>query len=251
MTVSESGTGAASRRRPKRSELVAAEIVEEIAGRGLRPGDLLAPEGAMLDHYGIGRASLREGLRLLESQGVVSLKPGPGGGPVVGHVEAANLARTANLYFRLAGSTYRELADALLFLEPWLAELAAKRPDRPEVRSHLESALAETDLVRDDPAGIVRTAPGFHQAIAALSGNLVLGIFSSAIAETFTTHVLGGIELGPHQGQFLAAHHDLADAIIGGHPVRAHRLAAEHFRDIIDYCDSQAPGRLDDTVEWR
>ena len=37
------------------------------------------------------RASLREALRLLESQGLVTLKSGPGGGPVVGEVDAANL----------------------------------------------------------------------------------------------------------------------------------------------------------------
>src|SRR6516165_7115435 len=80
-------TGRSFARRPgpplrnvKRSEMLAQEIVEEIIAKGLNPGDLLPPEAEMLSHYGVGRASLREALRLLESQGLVTLKPGPGGG---------------------------------------------------------------------------------------------------------------------------------------------------------------------------
>src|ERR1700757_3584335 len=89
----------------KRSEVLAREIVEEIVAGGLEPGDGLPAEGGMLDHYEGGGGSLREALRLLESQGRVTLKSGPGGGPVVGEVDAANLGRTASLYFRLAGAT--------------------------------------------------------------------------------------------------------------------------------------------------
>ena len=62
--------------------------------QGLGSGDRLPLEAAMVEQYGVSRASLREALRLLEVQGLIRLKPGPGGGPVVGAVEAANLART-------------------------------------------------------------------------------------------------------------------------------------------------------------
>src|SRR5215471_8390567 len=63
-------------RNVKRSELLAQEIVEEILARDLEPGELLPPEAKMLSHYGVGRASLREALRLLEAQGLVTFKPG-------------------------------------------------------------------------------------------------------------------------------------------------------------------------------
>ena len=71
-------------RPPKAAMLVAQRIVRDIVRGGLRPGDVLPPERAMLATYETGRGTLREALRLLEFQGVITLRPGPRGGPVPG-----------------------------------------------------------------------------------------------------------------------------------------------------------------------
>ena len=63
-------------RPPKAAMLVAQRIVRDIVPGGLRPGDVLPPERAMLATYETGRGTLREALRLLEFQGVITLKPG-------------------------------------------------------------------------------------------------------------------------------------------------------------------------------
>ena len=89
----------------------------------------------MLAHYQVSRESLREALRLLEAQGIVSIRRGPSGGPVVGRAETANLARTLTLYFQLAGATYEELLQAWRLLEPLAAELAARNVDRDVVHA--------------------------------------------------------------------------------------------------------------------
>ncbi len=73
-----------ARRNVKRSEVVAHRIAQAIASDGLIHGDRLPPESAMLSQYGVSRASLREALRMLEVQGLLNLRPGPGGGPIVG-----------------------------------------------------------------------------------------------------------------------------------------------------------------------
>src|SRR6478736_4725215 len=66
-------------RAEKVSEVVARSIVQDIASRELQPGTMLPPESVMLERYRVGRASLREGLRILEIQGLITIKPGPGG----------------------------------------------------------------------------------------------------------------------------------------------------------------------------
>src|SRR5262245_43750238 len=86
-------TGDATNRPLKTSEMVARDVVHAIVTRGLRTGDKLPSEAAMLAEYGVSRESLREGLRLLEVQGLISIRRGPGGGPVVGRIDAANLGR--------------------------------------------------------------------------------------------------------------------------------------------------------------
>ena len=91
----------------KASERVAQDIVRDIVRRGLQTGDRLPLEAAMVEEYGVSRTSLREALRILEVQGLISLKPGPGGGPVVGTVEPSHLARTAALYFHLSARHLR------------------------------------------------------------------------------------------------------------------------------------------------
>ena len=65
----------------KTSEVVAFAVARDIVEHGLRSGDRLPLEAEMVEQYGVSRESLREALRLLEAQGIVSIRRGPGGGP--------------------------------------------------------------------------------------------------------------------------------------------------------------------------
>ena len=131
-------TGDAVFRPLKTAEGFARDLVRDIVSRGLQAGDKLPSEAVMLEDYGLSRESLREGLRLLEVQGLITIRRGPGGGPIVGHLDPASLGRTSTLYFHLAGATYRELLEAWIVLEPILAGRAARNPDRALVRATME-----------------------------------------------------------------------------------------------------------------
>src|SRR6476661_11165886 len=99
---------AASRRNDAsalRAEKVAARvarlIVRDIVERDREPGDALEPESLMLERFGVSRASLREALRILETHGLITIKPGPGGGPSVGAVSSRDFGRMATLFFQV------------------------------------------------------------------------------------------------------------------------------------------------------
>jgi GntR family transcriptional regulator, transcriptional repressor for pyruvate dehydrogenase complex len=235
----------------KRSEIVAREIVEEILARDLHPGDVLPSETVMMARYSVARATLREALRLLEAQGLVTIKPGPGGGPVTTAVDASNLGRSSTLYFRLAGATYRQLAEAMEIVEPWLAQLAATQSDPEVARARLTAALEATDAVRGDAEGVWRVAPQFHETVFALSGNLVLSTTASALSAIFKEQVLVHVDLAPRQPQFLEAHRALAKAIIGRQPELAYGLALAHQQELTQYCAERVPAVMDRTVEWQ
>src|SRR3954454_10755372 len=122
MTIAEP-----AQRPPKAAMLVAQRIVRDALRDNLRPGDLLLPERIMLEKYETGRGTLREALRLLEFQGVISLKPGPGGGPVLMSPPASHLASTLMLLMQLNKAPYRAIVEVRNAFEPMISQLAAHR----------------------------------------------------------------------------------------------------------------------------
>jgi DNA-binding transcriptional regulator YhcF (GntR family) len=140
--------------------LVAHRIVRDIVRGGLRPGDLLPPERAMLQTYGTGRGTLREALRLLEFQGVIALKPGPGGGPILMNPEPAHLASTLQLLMQLNKASYRVIVEARTALEPMISQLAAER-----ISAESLAELAGTiGRMRAGPAGVLAVRGHRHLA---------------------------------------------------------------------------------------
>jgi DNA-binding FadR family transcriptional regulator len=132
LTIGEVSLHRPPSRAVKASEQVAQAIVRDMVQRGLGSGERLPGEAAMAASYRVSRATLREALRILEVQGLISLKPGPGGGPTVGTVEPRNLARTQSLYFHLGAARYRDVMAAQVEMESTCARLAAGHPDRAE-----------------------------------------------------------------------------------------------------------------------
>jgi GntR family transcriptional repressor for pyruvate dehydrogenase complex len=236
------------RRTAKTAETVAAEIVHDIVARGLGTGDTLPSETAMLSHYRVSRGSLREGLRLLEVQGMIRLKPGPGGGPVVGTVDPQNLARISTLYLYLGGATYADLQATHLTIEPLVAELAARSPDRAVVRERLEPFL-KPDLPLEGPAYRLATN-SFHGTLHELVGNRMLELFVRVVVHITMTHIIERVDTSGMRERIHEEHRELARAVIAGQPSKAKRLQEEHFTWLWEHYRKVWPARFDELIEW-
>ena len=70
-------------RAPRNPELIAAQIVRAITRGQYSPGSMLPQEEEMCQTFGVARNTIRESLRILETQGVISVRPGRYGGPTV------------------------------------------------------------------------------------------------------------------------------------------------------------------------
>src|ERR1700728_3583071 len=79
-------------------------IAREVAEKRLPPGSPLPPEHVMANQYGVGRSSVREALRILENQGLIVIRPGLGGGPIVGQSSAADFGKTMTLFLQIQGT---------------------------------------------------------------------------------------------------------------------------------------------------
>jgi GntR family transcriptional repressor for pyruvate dehydrogenase complex len=233
----------------KMSETVARDIVHDIISRGLSTGDRLSSEAAMLEQYGVSRESLREGLRLLEVQGLITIRRGPGGGPSVGHVDPANLGRISTLYYHLAGGTYAELFEAWVVTEAILAERAARNDDRTLVREAMAPFSAPVRHA-EDMAEFVDSHAHFHSVIGRLAGNRVLELTLQAMAQIVTHHVVVNTDPRELEGEIDRDHMEIARAIAAGHAAKARTLMEGHILSMVEHLTGQI-GDLDDLIEWR
>jgi GntR family transcriptional regulator, transcriptional repressor for pyruvate dehydrogenase complex len=236
----------------KTSESVARDIVHSVVSGGLGQGDSLPSEARMLEEYGVSRESLREGLRLLEAQGLISLRRGPGGGPIVGTVDPANLGRVSTLYYHLVGATYGELFEAWAVAEGYLAERAARNEDRDLVRATLEPYMHDDDGEIGTLDEFVTHHTEFHTDVGALAGNRVMQLSLMAIGQTVTHHI--AYTADPRDVSEIL-HHDhlvIAEAIIAGKPIKARDQMRLHLERVAAFYDRLSGGEVvDQLIEWR
>ena len=235
----------------KASESVARDIVDDIVVRAMREGDTLPAESAMLQEYGVSRETLREALRLLEVQGLISIRRGPGGGPIVGVLDPANLGRMSTLYYHLAGATYAELFEAWVVCEPIIADLAAANPDRAHVRRAMTPYLDEHGPEAESLVHFVVRHTEFHTIVGSLARNKVLQLSLMATGQIVTHHVINHADPRDARNTIEHDHAGIAQAIISGHGVKARRLMQEHIQGIADLYRTTIGEQMDDYIGWR
>jgi DNA-binding FadR family transcriptional regulator len=249
-------------RRGKISLVIAQSVVREIATKQLAPGSQLPTEQAMAAQYGVGRASIREAMRLLELQGIVEIRRGNGGGPVVGTSASQRFGETMTMHMQIRGATMRDLHESAIYLEPLAAERAAAL-----VRDGKADPAAVAEMVEESRRDLARDADGllssqeyvesgqrFHLLIREICPNPVLDLICNAVAHIYSTRTAaGGANLFTQETrmQLYVDHIRIADAIQRGDPHAARELSFAHAT-----CSARAileafPDLENDLVDWQ
>ncbi len=244
------GAGQSAPRAPKRADLLARSIVRDITRQHLAPGTMLPAEAEMTFKYAVGRATVREALRLLEAQGLIALKPGPGGGPEVAQLTPRHFGDMARLHLQMADATYEELVHARLSIEPLMAGLAATNRD-PAGAERLQRALEETKSVDlEDDDAYMASSRTFHSTITGISGNRVLDLFSVALKEIMDSEVEPAYTAPEDRALVQKAHEDIAEAVLAGHAEKAEHLMRAHMKEFADTMEANQPGFMRRPIEW-
>ncbi len=239
-----------SRRPMKMSDKLARQIVDDILAKGLRCGCMLPTEAEMTRDYSVSRGTLREALRLLEVQGIITIKPGPRGGPMIADPEPADFARMMRFYLRMRGATYREVLGARLAIEPMMARLAADAQDEKGI-AELRRVIALCEQA--DPsneAEWLSTSHLFHATIAGISGNAVLDLLGMSLKDVYHSWALTSLAPLKLRAKVLSVHRAIADAILGGKGLEAERLMADHMMFYAEQSGKVHAASLDDRIEW-
>jgi GntR family transcriptional regulator, transcriptional repressor for pyruvate dehydrogenase complex len=164
---------------PKMAELVADRIRAQLARGELKPGDSLPSETELMERFGVARPTMREAIRILESESLITTRRGAQKGPKVRPNDASLLARRAGLHLQRSGATWRDLYEAQAVIEPGAVALAAKRRTRADLaalRDLIEQARQLTDVADFGPI-----AAEFHIALIRASKNKTLTMFGETL----------------------------------------------------------------------
>lgn len=166
-------------RKVKTYQAVAEQIEDRIKTGLLKVGDTLPPEAELAAEFGVGRASVREALRMLESLGMVETHVTKG--TVVISDRAVNSGKE---WFReLCESQHlRSVLEARRAVDPAIAELAAERRTEEELQE-MATALRKMKDNLDNPNLAQKFAGEFHSWVSIAAKNQILSEFKEVIAD--------------------------------------------------------------------
>ncbi|WP_026924662.1 FadR/GntR family transcriptional regulator [Glycomyces arizonensis] len=191
-------------------------------------GSRIPTESELSELLGVGRNTIREGVRALAHAGLLEIRQGAGTF-VVGRSEV-----TAAVRRRIAASSASDTMEVRRGLEIEAARLAAARRDEADVKK-LRILLAEREAtfeVRDTEA-FIEADLALHQAVAEASHNRLLHELYVDLSDSLREIVKAGVgdELGrdPHIDHIRAI-----EAVIAGDPDLAAAETAAYLRQLIE-----------------
>lgn len=244
MTIAEPAA-----RPPKAAMLVAQRIVRDALRDNLKPGDLLLPERTMLEKYQTGRGTLREALRLLEFQGVIALKPGPRGGPVLQSPDASHLASTVVLLMQMKQAPFRTIVEVRTAMEPMISSLAATRMSE-ESLDDLKGTIEQMRAEMGDQHSFLDANKRFHDIIAWSSGNTLFGYIIDSLLGIMDGTVLGVDYPSPRRAAILKAHESIFEALKSRDAEASEARMREHIEEYERYAGRKFPQVLKEIVPW-
>ena len=168
----------------KTHEVVAGQLRDRILSGELQVGDRLPPEDELTEVFGVARTTLREALRVLESQGLITIRRGRGGGPVVTHPSLEPAAMALAVSLQLQGATHGDLDMARRMIEPQVAGELARRHRAADLKA-LDAAIDVADAAAQagDVEAFGLAALGFHETLMERSHSITITTLSQVLHE--------------------------------------------------------------------
>lgn len=212
------------------SETVVDQILDLIEDGSLKVGDQLPGERDLVNQLQVGRASVREALRILEAQGVIEVRPGKGTFVVGENIEGDE--GIVQWFKQHIDEEYDflEVRDAL---DRKAAVLAAQRASESDVAAMTE-LLQEADecLERGDLDGMVSLDKQFHCSIAESSGNDMLCHLLVSVHEAMVNPRRSLIRLKGRAAVSQKEHYAILEAIRQRDPEAAERAISAHNKSV-------------------
>jgi GntR family transcriptional repressor for pyruvate dehydrogenase complex len=167
----------------EKPQQIADELRRLIVAGELSEGDSLGHEPDLVERFGVSRPSLREALRILEAEGLITVVRGVLGGVVVHEPDQRMTARTAALVLQARNVSLADVYDARSILEPAAVRALASSRRHRAAAAELRPLIDEQEQVIEDPEAFGHANARFHARLVELAGNQTLSIVAEMLHE--------------------------------------------------------------------
>jgi GntR family transcriptional regulator, transcriptional repressor for pyruvate dehydrogenase complex len=230
------------------SVLVSRQLREAIVSGRMSVGTEFPSEKELTQELGVGRSTIREALRILQAQGLLS------GGDTVStqrpRVSATHTltsaAQAMENVVRLGQMPIRDLVELRLVIEGAALEEAAQKKGDGTARDDLAQARAALSTMREPGIDIPTFRDAdlrFHRNLVGAAGNaafpLVMGVLREAIAAHLGEALLEVKDVKRTMAALRREHEAIFAAVESGRGKQARELVTRHIRSF--YISRKSP----------
>lgn len=239
--------------RRKVYELIAEHLQGQIVERLLKPGDPLPTERELSESYRVGRSSVREALRMLESKGLIR---DTGNGAFAVAEYGNPLSHSLHLLLALEDTTLLELYEVRKILEVEAAGLAATRRTDDDL-SRMAAAIDGMVAGLSAQDRYITADLQFHLAVAQATSNRIALRVMHAVRDLLHRALASIYHIPGSPERSIMQHRAILAAIAAQDPDAARQQMKEHLlrvegdiRDVlvdraVVHGRSNLPGRLE------
>lgn len=214
----------------KSYEVLADRLRRTIIDGAMAEGSRLPTERQLVTQTGLSRGSVREALRKLEVEGLVTTRLGRLGGNIVSRPGNESMAHFITQFVRGRRLSLRTLQETRETLEPALARLAAERRSDDDIK-RLRALNAEMANALDDRNQFAAINIEWHNAVATASRNDLLAAFLYSISYgVVVSTVIEEYDTPGLRAEVVKAHERIIVAIVNGDGDAAFRRMERHVQ---------------------
>ncbi|WP_160381608.1 FadR/GntR family transcriptional regulator [Pseudooceanicola pacificus] len=231
----------------RRYEILAQELRGLILSGELKVGDPLPAERDLVEITGLGRGSVREAIRILEIEGLLSpKKPGRKGVSVVQNASDQTVQRQLELFIGGDSVSNDHLLQARMVIEPALARIACDMRTDDDIEA-MRAINARIEAIGNaDRGALVQLNLDWHSQMFAASHNDLLVAIAIGLTETqHRAGVMGQYGSQEHVRLMVEAHGKILESIIARDGERAYRRTYLHLRGYADTLAKKNPREFD------
>ncbi|GGC05981.1 GntR family transcriptional regulator [Marinobacterium zhoushanense] len=239
----------ATPKRIKRADQIVESVKRWVAINNKQPGDRLPNERELMEQFDCSKGTVREALKSLEVQGLISIRTGPNGGAVLERVPYEKASELLRNFLHFEQPSGPEIYALRTLIEPEIAALATPNltpEDLTRLADLVEQCRAEPQTFEERMAQRIAELE-FHVLLAQRCGNAMLAFIGRFLNDMIRDLVIFKKSALPEQREFSCAnldyHQQLLEAFHTKDAARARQLMHEHMKSA-EHFNRELEGQL-------